>query len=194
MPGNHLRHFKVKARGTVNSPGLKRNQFKGVRVMSHQLPQKIRKGSASVQERLIGLNHTEPFAVLATQGADIPYTSLVAYALTPDLKGLIFCTPKETRKYKNIVGSGHVSLLIDSRSVGKSLMETEAITVLGLARPMRKSFHRDETARVFLRKHPDFEQFIKAPTTALILVKIARCIHVDKFQAISVWEPAKEEA
>ena len=159
--------------------------------MSDQLPKKAKKGNAYVQKILNSFDENEHFAVLATQGADIPYTSLVAYAMAPDLKRLIFSTTRKTRKYKNILSSRHVSLLIDNRSSGnKALMETEAITILGLARPLRKGTSREECAKIFLAKHPNFDKFIKAPTTTLISVEISCCIHVGKFQVVSVWEPA----
>lgn len=158
--------------------------------MSDQLPPRTKKGSESVQNKLKIFNETEYFAVLATQNNNVPYTSLVAYAITPDLKRLLFSTTKGTRKYKNMLSSERVSLLIDNRSSGnKALMETEAITILGLAHPARRGVAWDDYAKIFLAKHPDFEGFIKAPTTALIGVEITHCIHVGKFQVVSVWEP-----
>ncbi|MEI6153894.1 MAG: pyridoxamine 5'-phosphate oxidase family protein, partial [Deltaproteobacteria bacterium] len=80
-----------------------------------QVPSIVQKGSVSVPERLNELNRTEFFAVLATDSNGHPYTSLVAYAITPDLKKVLFATPKGTRKYKNILNSEHVALLIDNR-------------------------------------------------------------------------------
>jgi hypothetical protein len=162
--------------------------------MPEQVPQRVKKGSIAVQSRLKIFNEIEYFAVLATQGISIPYTSLVAFAMTPDLKRLIFSTTRETRKYKNILSSKHVSLLIDNRSSGnKALMETEAITILGLARPVRRGAFRDECVKVFLAKHPNFEDFMRAATTALVAVEITQCIHVGKFQVVTVWEPMPED-
>jgi heme iron utilization protein len=162
--------------------------------MPDQVPQKVKKGSVSVQSRLKIFNEIEYFAVLATQGTNTPYTSLVAFVITPDLRRLIFSTTRGTRKYKNILNSERVSLLIDNRSgSNKALMETEAITILGFARPVRRSAFRDECAKIFLAKHPDFESFMRAPTTALIAVEITQCIHVGKFQVVTVWEPVPEK-
>ena len=158
--------------------------------MSDRLSGKSRKGTASVQDRLKVFDEVEHFAVLATQGIDVPYTSLVAFAITPDQKKILFSTTKKTRKYENILNSECVSLLVDNRSSGnKTLLETEAITILGLARPVRKGAARDECAGIFLTKHPDFEGFLNTPTTALIAVEITQCIHVGNFQVVTVWEP-----
>ena len=161
--------------------------------MSDRSREKIKKGSVSVQGRLKVFDEIEYFAVLATQGAESPYTSLVAFAVTPDQKKLLFFTTKKTRKYENILNSEHVSLLVDNRSSGnKALLETEAITILGLARPVRKGRAWDEYARILLKKHPDFESFLKLPTTALIAVEITQCIHVGNFQVVTVWEPTPD--
>ena len=135
-----------------------------------QIPVKTQKGAAAIPERLKALNAEEYFAVLATDDGHQPYTSLVAYALTPDTKKIIFATPKKTRKYTNIISSANVAFLIDNRSKRKkSLMETEAITIIGMAKPVRKGKAWDEFAKIFLMKHPDLEEFINSPTTALMV-------------------------
>jgi heme iron utilization protein len=152
-----------------------------------QIPVKTQKGVAAIPERLKVFNKEEYFAVLATDDGHQPYTSLVAFALTPDTKKIIFATPKKTRKYTNIISSANVALLIDNRSKRKkSLMETEAITIIGMAKPVRKGEARDQLAAIFLLKHPDLEGFINSPTTALMIVTITQCVHVSCFQTVSV--------
>jgi hypothetical protein len=158
--------------------------------MSSRSLEKSKEDSLFVQSRLKDFDEIEYFAVLATEGVGVPYTSLVAFAVTGDQKMLLFSTTRKTRKYKNILNSEHVSLLVDNRSSGnKALLETEAITIIGLARPLKRGPSRDEYARVFLAKHPDFESFLKLPTTALVAVEITQCIHVGNFQVVTVWEP-----
>jgi heme iron utilization protein len=155
--------------------------------LKEQIPVKTQKGAAAIPERLKVLNTQEYFAVLATDDGRRPYTSLVSFALTPDMKRIIFATPKKTRKYSNIIHSANVALLIDSRSKRKkSLMETEAITIIGMAKPVRKGKAWDEFAKIFLMKHPDLEEFINFSTTALMAVDIAQCVHVSRFQTVSV--------
>jgi hypothetical protein len=156
-------------------------------IKKQQIPLKTQKGAAVIPERLKALNAEEYFAVLATDDGNRPYTSLVAYALTPDTKKIIFATPKKTRKYTNIISSANVSFLIDNRSKRKrSLMGTEAITVIGIAKPIKKGKVWDELAKIFLLKHPDLEEFINSPTTALMIVTITQYVHVSRFQAVSV--------
>ena len=153
-----------------------------------QIPVTTKKGTVVIPERLKDFDVKEDFAVLATDDNGSPYTSLISYALTPDLRMVIFATPKGTRKYKNILNSSQVALLIDNRSKSKHrLLETEAITVIGAAKYVRKGKKWDELSRIFLRKHPDLEEFIHASTTALMAVQIIECIHVGHFQTLSVW-------
>jgi nitroimidazol reductase NimA-like FMN-containing flavoprotein (pyridoxamine 5'-phosphate oxidase superfamily) len=155
--------------------------------IKEQIPVKTQKGVAAIPERLKAFNTEEYFAVLATDDGRRPYTSLVAYALALDMKRIIFATPKKTRKYTNIIHSANVALLIDNRSKKKkSLMETEAITIIGIAKPIKKGKVWDELAKIFLMKHPDLEEFINFSTTALVAVDIAQCVHVSRFQTVSV--------
>lgn len=160
--------------------------------MSEELPDRVEKGFVSVPDRLKALNETEYFAVLATDNRGQPYTSLIAYAVTPDAGKVVFSTTRKTRKYKNILSSGLVAILIDNRPKDeKALLQTEAITVLGKAKPLRRGKRRDELARVFLHKHPDFSDFVGKPATVLIEVEITQCVHVGRFQTISVWDCGK---
>lgn len=154
-----------------------------------RIPSKTRKGFMPVSKRLKVFNETQYFGVLATNDRGQPYTSLISFAITPDLKTIIFATPKDTRKFKNILNTGKVSILIDSRSgTRKNLMTTEAITIIGKARHVLRGKARDELAAIFIKKHPNLEEFVQSDTTALIVVKAKCCIHVGKFQTISVWD------
>ena len=152
------------------------------------IPKTTSKGSASIPERLKLLDRTQAFAVLATEDVGRPYTSLIAFALSPDLTKVLFATPKTTRKYRNILKGKHVALLIDDRSRrGKALLQAEALTIVGAAAPIKRGKARDELAAIFVRKHPDLEEFIQSSTTALICVAIKECVHVSQFQTVSVW-------
>ena len=154
-----------------------------------RIPNKTKNGSVAVSDRLKVFNETQYFAVLATDDNGQPYTSLISFAVTPDLKKVIFATPKETRKYKNILNTKNAAILIDNRSnTRENLMATEAITIIGTARHVRRGNIRGELAAIFLEKHPELEEFIQSDTTALIVLQASRCIHVGKFQTISVWD------
>ena len=150
------------------------------------IPVAVQKGSADVLKRLAALNDLQPHAVLATVSDNAPYTSLVAYAITPDLKSIIFATPRKTRKYMNIIKNTNVCLMIDSRSNTKSdYMKAESISILGSAHIIKKGAKREYLTKMFLKKHPRLKGFVNAASTALILVRIIKCIHVNSFQILS---------
>jgi heme iron utilization protein len=150
------------------------------------IPVTVKKGSTEVLSRLAFLDKDQLHAVLATVYDNGPYTSLVAYALTPDLNGLIFATPRGTQKYRNMIRNKYVSLLIDTRSnTSGDYKETEAITIIGNAKALKKGRKRDEFMKVLLKKHPKLKKFVEAPSTSLMLVKIIKCIHVNSFQIVS---------
>jgi heme iron utilization protein len=153
------------------------------------VPTKTSKGAVFIPERLKLLNSLEYFSVLATQNKNQPYTSLVNFAMTDDCKTIIFATPRNTQKYRNIIRTKSVALLIDNRSKKtKNLMGTEAVTVVGNAHPVRRGKSWEAFAGVYIKKHPDLAEFIHAPSTALIIVDARLYLHVNQFQTVSVWD------
>jgi nitroimidazol reductase NimA-like FMN-containing flavoprotein (pyridoxamine 5'-phosphate oxidase superfamily) len=115
---------------------------------------------------------TQYFAVLSSDENGQPYSNLVAFAVSEDLKSLIFVTGKNTFKYRNIIKNQRVSLLIDSRTNNPADIEKAiAITVIGDAHEeteTERGFHS-----LYLNKHPHLRQFIGKPDSALIVVKVA---------------------
>jgi nitroimidazol reductase NimA-like FMN-containing flavoprotein (pyridoxamine 5'-phosphate oxidase superfamily) len=160
---------------------------------AEKIPHKKKAGDADVPSRLRALNRRERHGALATDFDGQPYTSLVAYSLTPDMEGALFATPRKTNKYKNILRNRNVSLLIDSRSnSSKGYMKSEAVTILGTAVPLRKGKRRDELAALFIERHPQLSAFVKASSTALVLIKFKKVIHAGEFQKITMWDLKRE--
>jgi hypothetical protein len=67
-------------------------------------------------------------------------------------------------------------------------MGTEAVTVMGNARTLKRGKVWDAFEDIYIKKHRDLAEFIHSPSTALIVVDITRCVHVSQFQTISVWD------
>lgn len=155
---------------------------------SKNIPVITTQGNTDVKVRLKYLNEKERYAVLATDSDGQPFTSLIAYALTDDLKGVIFATPKNTSKYKNILQNPRVSVLIDSRwNSNCDYLNTESVTIIGAAHPLRKSRKRTELSSVLMKKHSELTTFIKSSTTAIVFIDVALYVHVGRFQSISAW-------
>ena len=130
----------------------------------------------SEHEQLINkIVNTQYFAVLNSVGEGQPYSNLVSFAITDDLKSLVFITDRNTRKYRNIKENNHLSLLIDNRTNQPSdITQAIAITVIGTAREEVTS--RDRYQVIFLARHPQLKQFVDNPNSALILVTVSEYI------------------
>jgi nitroimidazol reductase NimA-like FMN-containing flavoprotein (pyridoxamine 5'-phosphate oxidase superfamily) len=130
------------------------------------------------------LLESQRLAVLSTQGQIQPYSNLVAFAATPDLKYLIFATTRATRKYANLLNHAQVSILIDNRTNETAdFAEAAAVTVLGRASEVHGD-ERSQNLKIYLNRHPYLEDFVTSPNYALFSVKVERYITVTRFQDI----------
>lgn len=158
-----------------------------------EIPFNKTQGKVDVKERLRVLNKKQRHAVLATDAEGQPYTSLVAFSLTPDMEGLLFATPKKTNKYRNILKNRNVSVMIDTRSNSeKGYMQSEAVTILGKAAPVRRGKQWNEMAELLVKKHPQLEEFVRASSTALVLTAFTKVLHTGRFQSVTAWESKKQ--
>jgi nitroimidazol reductase NimA-like FMN-containing flavoprotein (pyridoxamine 5'-phosphate oxidase superfamily) len=140
-------------------------------------------------ERLV---REQPYAVLCTQGEGQPYGSLVAVAVSDNLRSAVFATPITTRKYRLLCDCDHVALVIDSRSrSSEDMMQIEAITATGRARQVPPGAEFAQEANLLVARHPQLELFVRSPTTALFHVDIIRYFHVTRFQEVHQWTPTR---
>jgi nitroimidazol reductase NimA-like FMN-containing flavoprotein (pyridoxamine 5'-phosphate oxidase superfamily) len=142
-----------------------------------------------LEARVTDLLRTQGLAVLSTQGEGQPYSSLVAFAATPGLRELLFATTRATRKYHNLAAEPRVSLLVDNRSNREAdFHEAMAATAVGRAAEVAEA---DPAAlrSIYLCKHPHLEDFLAAPTCALIRVQVEAYYVVQRFQDVRVLHP-----
>ena len=126
----------------------------------------------------------QPLAALATDAGSHPYVSLVAVAVTDDLRHLYFATPRATRKWANLSRNPQVSLLLDNRSNQVSdFSRAAAATILGTAQEIDGS-EREEGLTIYLSRHPHLADFTAAPSCALYKVQIDRIYLVTRFQHV----------
>lgn len=135
-------------------------------------------------EELRKLFESQPLAVLATQGEETPYVSLVAFASDEKLKYLLFSTTKATRKYANLSATPSVSLLIDNRkNILEDFRDAMAVTVLGKVEPIEE-FELNIMENIYLMKHPHMVDFLHSPTNAFLKVNVEKYIVVNHFQHV----------
>jgi hypothetical protein len=128
--------------------------------------------------------HEQPLAVLATAGCTTPYANLIAFAMAGDFRRLWFATPRQTRKYANLLADSRVALLIDNRSNNTGDFEhAVAVTVLGEARELADG-DAALPRSLYLTRHPRLAGFLADPTTALFELTVERYLMVSSFQQV----------
>jgi heme iron utilization protein len=137
-----------------------------------------------IQKKIASLLDSQQLAVLSTQREGQPYSSLMAFAFTPDLANIVVATGKSTRKHQNIIQESRVSLLIDNRSNSENDFHAAmAVTVIGKALLLEPS-ERPDYEKLYLQRHPYLEKFLFSPTTAFVKIKVSRYVLVSCFQDV----------
>jgi nitroimidazol reductase NimA-like FMN-containing flavoprotein (pyridoxamine 5'-phosphate oxidase superfamily) len=141
------------------------------------------------RKKLERVLRTQKLGVLATRESSGPYQNLVAFAASDDLKHIYFATAAGTRKYANLGRYSEVSMLLDDRSNAPAdFHQGTAVTALGRAEevgPRSKARIRD----LYLKKHPDLEEFIRSPACRLFQIRVRQYIIVTEFQRVKEVRP-----
>lgn len=134
--------------------------------------------------KIFELFESQSLAVLSTQKNNQPYSSLVAFTASPDLKSFYFLTPNTTRKYENLRANPKVSILVnDSRNRADDIYNAISVTGTGVSEVIDKVTEQ-ESLDIYLKKHPHLKDFSKAPTTAFIRIAMKRYFMVNRFQNV----------
>jgi general stress protein 26 len=125
------------------------------------------------------------YAVIATQGNNEPYTSLVAFSATEDLSYLFFATLRNTRKYKNIIKNPKISMLFDNReNLSSDIKNAIAVAAVGNALEIQEN--RQHFIDIHLKKHPYLTEFIQNPKCALVGLTVEKFYVVQQFQQTTI--------
>lgn len=138
----------------------------------------------SMKEDLKGLFALQRLAVLATQNEGQPYTNLVAFTASKDLKQLFFATTRATRKYANLTADSRVAMLIDNRSnEAADFRWAMAVTATGKVEEI-EGHEREKALKIYLAKHPHLEEFVSSPSCALLKISVDRYRVASRFQEV----------
>ena len=140
----------------------------------------------TLRARIDHLFKTQLQGVMATQQQEQPYTSLMGFAHTPDLRYLIFATYRDTQKHTNLLLNSAVSFLIDDRSNDPvDYQQAVAISVCGCAQAIPDA-ERAGFLASYLTKHPTLRDFVSSPDCALLRVAVSCYRVVSQFQAVEL--------
>lgn len=131
------------------------------------------------------LVENQRFAVLSTRQDDgHPYASLLAFRAKTDLRQLVFCTLRSTRKFANLEAEGRAAILIDNRSNDETdLQQAAAVTVLGECAEAQGE-ERNELSEWFLERHPAMAEFVSSPGCAVMRLDVRSYYLVTRFQNV----------
>lgn len=145
--------------------------------------------SGRLADTLRRLLSSQLLAVLCTSDGGRPYCNLIAFVPGSDLGNLFFATARATRKFSNMEQDPRVSLLIDNRGNRASdFRDAMAVTATGSASETPPE-EEGPFRRLFLGRHPGLEEFVSAPGTALMRVRVERYYVVHGFRNVVIMCP-----
>jgi len=126
------------------------------------------------------------FGIMSSYMKEQPYSNLMAFIPYDNYKSLIFVTARETRKYFNLKEHPEVSMFIDNhRNKSTDRLEAKGTCACGKAYELIPGNEYDNIAKLYLKRHPAMEDFIKSPTIAIFKMKIDTYYFVENFQEVT---------
>lgn len=139
---------------------------------------------AQWQAALKELAASQLLGVVSTYGEGGPCASLVAFAADEDLREIVFATPRTTRKYTALSLNSRVAFLMDNRAnTAADFHRAVAATAHGVAEEIPNE-GKDAFLGPYLARHPHLEEFVRAPSCALILIHVEAFSIVRRFQEV----------
>jgi uncharacterized pyridoxamine 5'-phosphate oxidase family protein len=129
--------------------------------------------TASLRDSIQTLLNTIGFAVLATENAGQPHTSLIAITPVDEGHRLVFATYRNTRKFANLMQNQRVSVLMDGsrRNGPEGASARFVLSAVGRAQEINALTHPDLLS-AHLQRHPDLATFMQAPDSVLLEVVV----------------------
>jgi len=127
----------------------------------------------SLKDSIQTLLKTQGFAVLATESAGQPHTSLIAITSLDQGQRLIFATYRNTRKFSNLMQNQRVSVLIDGRTQqdSSSAVPGFILSAVGRVQEVNGASHT-QLLDAHLQKHPNLTAFTQVPDCVLLEVVV----------------------
>lgn len=133
---------------------------------------------------------SQKLGVLATWEPRSPYQSLVAFAVSRDLRHIYFATAVSTRKFANLSRSPGVSILFDNRkNTAADFHQAVAVIAQGSADQV-PSRSKKGVLGLFLKKHPALDAFVHSPDCRLFRIRVKTYVVVTEFQKVMPHKPA----
>lgn len=128
------------------------------------------------------------YGVLATSYRNQPYTYLLAYVASKDMKYIYVATDKTTHKFQNINQNDRVAFFIDTRSNDTfDVNNAYALTTICKAEQINKK-ETSEVEKLYLSRHPQLETFLSSINVEFLRLTILSFSFVEHFQNVYLLE------
>ena len=142
------------------------------------------KTEPALMDRLKKLFRSQKLGVLATQQKKNPYTNLIAFSSSDDMRQIVFATAKTTRKFENMISNSNVSFFIDNRSnKAADFRKAMGVTAVGSVRQIRKN-KNSTMMKCYLQKHPQLASFLDSKSCAFLCIDVKSIYIVERFQNV----------
>lgn len=127
----------------------------------------------AIRDSVQTLLKTTGFAVLATENAGQPHTSLIAITPLDEGQRLLFATYRNTRKFTNLLHNPRVSILMDGRyrEVASGAPDGLILSAVGRVQEIDAGTLSDLLA-AHLQRHPHLATFMQTPDCVLLEVAV----------------------
>ena len=144
--------------------------------------------AAFTRDGIVALLNRVGFAVLATEHAGQPHTSLVAITPVDHWRRLLFATYRNTRKFSNLSHNQRVSLLMDGRRQ-LAAGDTPGHGVLGAVGRVQEVDAAAQPVLLLahLHRHPGLAVFMQSPDCVLLEVVVEAYQVVHGIDDVSWW-------
>lgn len=123
------------------------------------------------------------FCVLTTNLEDtsFPYSSLIAFLNSDDLKYIYFATSRKTTKFSNLLSDPKICMFFDNRSNElEDVSNAITATVLGKVEELDKE-KNERILNQLIQKYPQLEDFVKSASTAFLRMDVEEYVVVHSF-------------
>ncbi len=143
---------------------------------------------AAVKDRIQKWLNSTGFAVLATESAGQPHTSLIAITPVDEGQRLVFATYRNTRKFTNLMQNQRVSVLMDGsqRDSQDGTATSFVLSAVGRVQEINAT-SRPGLLGAHLEKHPDLATFTQAPDCVLLEVVVEAYQVVHGIDDVTWW-------
>ncbi len=141
-----------------------------------------------VKNGILNILEKTGFAVLATESAGQPHTSLIAVTSFTGGRELIFATYRNTRKYHNLLRNRRASVLINGCTVSEAADQAGfVVTAVGRTQDIADSALTAMRA-AHLQKHPNLADFLESSDCVLLSLAVESYQVVRGIDDVSWWK------